>query len=69
MITREEQLEAALKEARRNVYRLQTGGERLCEALRQIRDKAEADEEWMRRRAAKALKHREPDPDWSSFAL
>lgn len=50
-----------LETARRNVYRLQTGGVRLCDALRTIANGCDNPEQV----AKKALAHKEPDPDWN----
>ena len=49
----------------KNVYRLQMGGLRLCNALRKI---AELDGDGpLAAIANKALKHKEPDPNWEKI--
>lgn len=62
--TGEAETSAKLETARRNVYRLQTSGVRLCEALRKIADGCPAPALV----ASKALAHKEPDPDWRALA-
>lgn len=58
-----DELMANLIAGRRNTYRLQLGGLRLCEALRKIADGCDNPQEVARR----ALAHREPDPKWSEI--
>lgn len=57
------ELEADAAAGRRNVYRLQTGGDRLCATLRLIAAGAPDPAKLAR----KALDHNEPDPkDWNA---
>jgi hypothetical protein len=56
-------VEENLREGRRNLYRLQMGGNALCEALRKIADGCDNPQEVARR----ALHNKAPDPKWSDI--
>lgn len=58
-------LKRELATSRRNVYRLQQGGDRLCEALRQIVTLGGPAADI----ASRALAHRAKDPDWAKEGL
>jgi hypothetical protein len=69
ILTPDDKLNAAVEalgHARRNVYQLQMGGDRLCEALRKI--VLSDDIDTAKSIAAKALKHKEPEPKWATLA-